>query len=237
MAIEEIGLSGYADLVGAVPARDGAIFRWPPAKPAYEVCKRGLDIAVAVLALVLLSPLLLAVAALIRLTSPGPVLFRGGVVGKDGRPFTWYKFRTMVEADDQAHRDWLRDFVMHDKPYQGGVYKLTPDPRVTVVGQFLRRFSLDELPQLYNVLRNDMSIVGPRPPIVFEYELYGHQQLRRLAVKPGITGLHQVTQRSAASFSKMLATDISYIERRSIWLDLTIMVRTVGVMASGRGAA
>lgn len=235
MAVEEIALSSVAGT--GVDLAEAQASAWPPARPVYEAAKRALDILLSILVLALLSPFMLAIALAIRLTSPGPAFYRGEVVGRGGRRFTWYKFRTMIEADDQAHRDWLRDFVMHDKPYVGGVYKLTPDPRVTVVGQFLRRFSLDELPQFYNVLRSDMSIVGPRPPITYEYDLYGPTQLRRLAVRPGITGLHQVTERSAAAFSRMLATDLDYIRRRSIGLDLAIMARTVGVMISGRGAA
>jgi lipopolysaccharide/colanic/teichoic acid biosynthesis glycosyltransferase len=186
--------------------------------------------------LVLLSPLWLLIGLVIRVTSPGPALFRATVVGKDGRQFTYYKFRSMVAGDDRHHKEWLRDFVTRDAPYRDRVYKVEADPRVTPVGRVLRRLSLDEVPQLINVLRGEMSIVGPRPPIPFEYDLYDQRARGRLAVKPGITGLYQVTARSQVPFSRMLALDLEYIERRSLWLDVGIMVRTVGVMLSGRGA-
>lgn len=203
----------------------------------YDVVKRTFDIAVSLAALVILLPIWLAIAGAIKLTSNGPVLFRGTVVGRYGRSFTWYKFRTMVVAPDHAHRDWLREFVLADRPYEGGRYKLTPDPRVTAVGAVLRRFSLDEVPQFINVLLGQMSIVGPRPPIEYEFSLYDEFRCRRLAVRPGITGLHQVTGRSLVPFSVMLATDLDYIERRSLALDLAIMARTATVMVTGRGAA
>jgi len=195
-----------------------------------------IDVAAASLALALLSPVWLVIGALIRATSSGPALFARTVVGKDGRSFTYYKFRTMRQGDDTHHRAWLREFVLRDSPYSGGDYKVRSDPRVTDVGKFLRRTSLDEVPQLLNVLRGDMSIVGPRPPIEYEYGLYDDRSKRRLAVKPGITGLYQVSARSRVPFSEMLKLDLEYIERRSIWLDLKIMLATPVVMISGRGA-
>ncbi len=158
-------------------------------------------------------------------------------MGKDGRQFTYYPFRSMVAGDDRHHREWLRQFVVHDTPYSGGSFKVLSDPRVTRVGRILRRLSLDEVPELVNVLKGDMSIVGPRPPIVFEFELYDDQAKRRLAVKPGITGLYQVSARSQVPFSQMLAIDLEYIRRRSIWLDLQIMAKTIWIMLAGRGAA
>jgi len=203
---------------------------------AYVIANRVLDVVIASAALVLLSPLWLAIAVLIRATSPGPALFRRTVVGKDGRHFTYYKFRTMVAGDDSHHREWLRGFVIRDAAYQDGYFKVIGDPRVTRVGRVLRRLSLDEVPQLINVLRGEMSIVGPRPPIAEEYALYDDRCRRRLAVKPGITGLYQVTARSRVPFSQMLAIDLDYIERRSITLDIAIMLRTIAVMVSGRGA-
>lgn len=208
----------------------------PAGRPRYAPAKWLLDVAVAGATLVLLSPIWLAIAILIRVTSPGPALYRATVVGKDGRRFTYFKFRSMIAGDDRHHREWLRDFVTRDTPYRDRVYKVEADPRVTPVGRVLRRLSLDEVPQLINVLRGEMSIVGPRPPIPFEYELYDERARRRLAVKPGITGLYQVTARSQVPFSRMLALDLEYIERRSLGLDLAIMVRTVGVMLTGRGA-
>jgi lipopolysaccharide/colanic/teichoic acid biosynthesis glycosyltransferase len=143
----------------------------------------------------------------------------------------------MVAGDDSHHRAWLREFVTRDAPYQDGTYKILGDPRVTPVGRVLRRFSLDEVPQLINVLKGDMSIVGPRPPLPLEFELYDEQARQRLAVLPGITGLYQIRARSQVPFSQMLAIDLEYVERRSLGLDLQIMMRTVGVMLAGRGAA
>lgn len=208
----------------------------PAGRPRYEAAKRLVDIVVASAAIALLSPTWLLIGILIRVTSPGPALYRATVIGKDGRPFTYYKFRSMVAGDDRHHKEWLRDFVTRDAPYREGTFKVEADPRVTPVGRVLRRLSLDEVPQLINVLRGQMSIVGPRPPIPFEYDLYDEKAKRRLAVKPGITGLYQVTARSQVPFSRMLALDLEYIERRSLWLDVDIMLRTVGVMLAGRGA-
>jgi lipopolysaccharide/colanic/teichoic acid biosynthesis glycosyltransferase len=192
-------------------------------------------------ALLLGAPLWLAIAAAIRLTSPGQVLYRGPVVGLNGRVFTYYKFRSMRAGDDSHHRQWLRDFVRTDKPFldtEGRpVYKAVNDPRVTPFGRFLRRLSLDEIPQLINVVRGEMSIVGPRPPIPAEFEVYEDAARRRLAVKPGITGLYQVTARSRVPFSRMLAIDLDYIRRRSLLLDLSVIRRTVWAMMKGEGAA
>ncbi len=208
-----------------------------PRRNGYEVGKRVIDISLSCGILLFFSPVWVVIGILIKASSPGPILYRRTVVGKDGRKFTYYKFRSMVAGDDSHHKEWLRQFITHDAPYRGGTFKVLSDPRVTRVGRILRRLSFDEVPQLINVLRGDMSIVGPRPPIVFEFELYDDQAKQRLAVKPGITGLYQVSARSQVPFSQMLAMDLDYIRRRSIWLDLQIMVRTVGVMFSGSGAA
>jgi len=208
-----------------------------PRKPGYEITKRVLDLLVAAGILALLSPLWAIIALLIRATSAGPVLYTAAVVGKDGRRFTYYKFRSMVAGDDSHHKEWLRRFVTEDAPFQDGRYKVLADPRVTPVGRILRRLSLDEVPQLINVLKGEMSVVGPRPPIPFEFSLYDQQARQRLAVKPGITGLYQVSARSQVPFSHMLAMDLDYIWHRSIRLDLQIMVKTVWIMLTGRGAA
>ncbi len=213
----------------------------PGAQAWYPAVKRALDLVVAGAVLVIGAPLWLAVAAAIRLTSPGPALYRGPVVGLDGHVFTYYKFRSMRPGDDSHHREWLRDFVRADRPFldtEGEpVYKAVNDNRITPVGRFLRRFSLDEVPQLINVVIGDMSIVGPRPPIPAEFEVYDEAARRRLTVKPGITGLYQVTARSRVPFSEMLAIDMDYIRRRSLGLDLSIMLRTVGAVLQGEGAA
>jgi lipopolysaccharide/colanic/teichoic acid biosynthesis glycosyltransferase len=224
-------------------AADGAVagrslpYRWAPPKPLFDPLKRCFDIAIATAALVVLSPVWIAIGVLIKLSSPGPILFASTVVGRDGKRFTWYKFRSMLDGDDTHHTNWLKEFVQNDTPFNGRLYKVHPDPRVTKIGALLRRFSLDEVPQFINVLRGEMSVVGPRPPILFEYNLYDDDKKRRLALRPGITGLYQVTGRSYKPFSGMLATDLDYIRRRSLLLDLKIMVRTVGVMISGKGAA
>jgi len=183
----------------------------------------------------------LVIGLVIRVTSPGPALYSRQVVGKDGRYFTYYKFRSMRAGDDSHHREWLRDFVSSDKAYgeQDGtpIFKAIDDSRVTPIGKWLRRSSLDEIPQLINVVRGEMSLVGPRPPIVAEYELYDADMRRRLAVRPGITGYYQVSARSQVPFSRMLALDCEYIARRSLLLDVRIIARTPFAMIKGSGAA
>jgi lipopolysaccharide/colanic/teichoic acid biosynthesis glycosyltransferase len=205
--------------------------------PAYERVKLLLDFSVAAAVLALLSPLWLVIAVAIRMTSPGPVLFRRTVIGRGGRPFVYFKFRSMVAGDDHHHRAWLEEFVRNDRPYKDGQFKVANDPRVTRVGRVLRRTSLDEIPQLLNVLRGEMSVIGPRPPIEHEFALYDDRARQRLLVKPGITGLYQVTARSAVPFSQMVAIDLDYINRRSLKLDAWILFQTLGAVWKGGGAA
>jgi lipopolysaccharide/colanic/teichoic acid biosynthesis glycosyltransferase len=207
-----------------------------PRKEPYETIKRILDVAIAIVALVVLSPVWLLIALLVKATSPGPAFFRNTMVGRGGRLFSYHKFRTMVAGDDSHHRQWLKEFVTKDAPYKDGRFKVDADPRRTSIGKFLRRTSLDEIPQLIDVLKGDMSLVGPRPPILYEFEVYDEHARARLAVRPGITGLYQVTARSAVPFSQMLAIDLDYIERRSLWLDLKVIVSTPWVMLTGKGA-
>jgi lipopolysaccharide/colanic/teichoic acid biosynthesis glycosyltransferase len=207
-----------------------------PRKEPYEIIKRILDVVIALVALVLFSPVWVVIALLVKATSPGPVFFRNTMVGRGGHLFRYHKFRTMVAGDDSHHREWLREFVTKDAPYKGGRFKVDADPRRTPVGKFLRRTSLDEIPQLIDVLMGDMSVVGPRPPVLYEFEVYDEHARSRLAVRPGITGLYQVTARSTVPFSQMLAIDLDYIERRSLWLDLKIIVSTPWVMLTGKGA-
>ncbi|TAK62959.1 MAG: sugar transferase [Dehalococcoidia bacterium] len=198
----------------------------------YELITAVYGRLIALTAIVVLAPLWFVIAITIKLTSPGPVLFRTPIIGRGGRPFVYNKFRTMrIGGDDAGHRRWVRAWVYADRPYAHDddgrpVFKLTNDPRVTRVGRWLRRASLDEMPQLINVLRGDMNIVGPRPPVVYEYGLYGPQARGRVAVKPGITGLYQVRRRGRATFSEMLELDLDYVRRRSLWLDLCIIART-----------
>jgi lipopolysaccharide/colanic/teichoic acid biosynthesis glycosyltransferase len=194
--------------------------------------------------LVLFSPLWLAIAAAIKLSSRGPVLFTRVAIGRGEQPFTYYKFRTMYHRnDDSAHRAFLEQNIKENKPFaverdpvsgdERPVFKVVGDPRVTPIGRLLRRLSLDEIPQLLNVLRGEMSLVGPRPPIEFEYQFYDEAARARLAVLPGLTGLAQVRGRGRLSFKEMVALDLDYIRRRSLLLDLQIMIATVSVMCRG----
>jgi lipopolysaccharide/colanic/teichoic acid biosynthesis glycosyltransferase len=200
-----------------------------------------IDVCLAIAVLLVLSPLWVAIALAIRYSSSGPVLFRrGDVVGKDGRTFTIFKFRTMYDQCDQApHLNALARFVAGEAPDSDGsvpVFKVVNDQRVTPVGRWLRRSGLDEIPQLLNVIRGEMSIVGPRPSIETECASYTDSQRRRLVVRPGITGLYQTTARGRVPLAEMIRIDLRYIDSRSLWLDLLIMGRTLPVMLSGRGS-
>ena len=201
----------------------------PPSPPfVHSGAKRALDLIVSVLALLLGAPLFAAVAVAVRLTSPGPVFFRQRRAGLRGEPFTVLKFRTMWDGASEApHRDYVSSLVRgrNDTP-RDGIFKLVGDRRVTRVGRVLRRTGLDELPQLLNVLRGEMSVVGPRPPLEYEVELYEPWQLERLAVKPGLTGLWQVSGRNALDYVDMCTKDIEYIRQWSFASDLAIVART-----------
>lgn len=195
-------------------------------------------LAAAVL-LVLLSPALFAIFLAVRLSSPGPVLFRQERLGLQRRPFAMLKFRTMQAAnDDSAHRDYVTRLLAGTPAHGGqhGVYKLTADPRVTTVGRFLRRTSFDELPQLINVIRGDMALVGPRPVLDWEADMFPAWAAPRFKVRPGMTGLWQVSGRSAVDYKTALRIDIDYVQRRSLVLDLEILVRT-GWVLLGRSVA
>ena len=198
------------------------------------------EATVAALLIVLLAPLLLAVAVAVRLSSPGPVLFRQERLGAGRRPFSLIKFRTMaVDNDDRAHREYVTALLTsRDAPHGGeeGVYKLAADPRITRVGAVLRCTSLDELPQLFNVLRGDMAFVGPRPVLAWEAELFPPWAAPRFDVRPGLTGLWQVRGRSALSYSDALALDVVYRSRRSLRLDLSILLRTPLALLDRRAA-
>ena len=192
--------------------------------------KRLLDIVGAIVGLVLLSPLLLAIALLVRVREGSPVLFRQTRVGRHGRPFTIYKFRTMVpDAEDQF------ESVRHLNERNGAAFKATRDPRVTPMGGWLRKTSIDELPQLWNVLEGAMSLVGPRPPLPDEVAQYDIWHRRRLSMRPGVTGLWQVEARRAPEFEQWVERDLNYIDSWTLWLDLKILVRTVPAVLSGKG--
>lgn len=192
--------------------------------------KRVLDIILAFIAILVILPVLVLIAIAILMDSPGPVLYKSERVGKRGRLFKCFKFRTMV-ADAEARRSEISALNERD----GILFKASNDPRITPLGRFLRKYSLDELPQFFNVLRGEMSLVGPRPPIASEVERYELAHLRRLEVLPGLTGLWQIQARRNGSFERYIALDTAYIENWSFWLDLTILIRTVGVVLGGTG--
>lgn len=193
--------------------------------------KRALDVTMSTSALILLSPLLLAAAIAIKLDSKGPVLYISDRIGKKGCVFRFIKFRTMV-VDAESRRDQLTHLNERD----GVLFKIADDPRITKLGKILRKYSLDELPQLLNVLRGDMSMVGPRPPLAAEVREYTLSHLRRLEVKPGITGLWQVQARQDPSFDSYISLDLEYIENWTILLDIEIMFRTISVVITGTGS-
>jgi lipopolysaccharide/colanic/teichoic acid biosynthesis glycosyltransferase len=219
------------------PGSLGAVAR--ASNPALAV-KRSIDVLVSALGLVVLSPFLLLIAVAVRLESHGPALFRQVRLGRNGQPFTFYKFRTMVDGNDPSvHRRYVERLITRpSEELKGdtGSFKLEHDPRVTKVGGFLRRTSLDELPQLLNVLNGEMSLVGPRPPLVYEAELYSERASRRLECAPGITGLWQVSGRCLTTFEEMVELDIEYIENWSLGLDMAIIARTLPAVINGGGA-
>ena len=194
-----------------------------------------IDLVLGAAALIVLSPILALVAIIIRLDSSGPALFRQTRIGFGRRPFEMWKFRTMVRgAPDDPHRDLVVRLVRgcgHDEPELGAgmtqpIYKLAHDPRITRIGRWLRSTSLDELPQLFNVLRGEMSLVGPRPPVLYEYEAYDVWQLERFEMPQGMTGLWQVSGRNRLNYRRMFELDIAYVQNWSVWLDLRILAQT-----------
>ncbi len=193
--------------------------------------KRLVDIMLSSLILIAISPMLLAIAIAIKFDSPGPIFYISERIGKKGRVFGCFKFRTMVSDAEKRRAE-----ILHMNERNGVLFKITNDPRITRLGRFLRKYSLDELPQFFNVLHGDMSIVGPRPPIASEVQEYKLSQLRRLDVTPGITGLWQVQARQDPSFDSYISLDVTYIENWSVWLDFKIILRTIGVVIAGTGS-
>lgn len=226
------------DQIGVLPMI--RLFREPLSSSA-RILKRTFDFATSALAILLLFPLWLLLAILIKLDSRGPIFYTQERVGMDGRLFLLYKFRTMIaDADPELHREYQRAFIAGRAEANLGdaqkpTYKLFADPRITRVGKFLRRTSLDEVPQLINVLMGDMSIVGPRPPIPYEVEAYELWHRKRLDMKPGLTGLWQVSGRNRLPFEEMVRLDLFYIENWSLLLDLKIILRTGFVMIGREG--
>jgi exopolysaccharide biosynthesis polyprenyl glycosylphosphotransferase len=210
--------------------------------PVREAIKRGLDILGSLALLAVLSPLFLLIAILVKLKSPGPVFFRQDRIGQGAKPFTMFKFRTMhVDADRSLHHEFVTRFIQSSGQSaelgENELFKIKNDPRVTPIGRILRRTSLDELPQFWNVLRGDMSLVGPRPPLAYELEQYRSWHWRRvLDAKPGITGLWQVVGRSRTSFDDMVRLDLRYVRTCSLTTDIKILLATPRAVVSGKGA-
>jgi lipopolysaccharide/colanic/teichoic acid biosynthesis glycosyltransferase len=195
-------------------------------------CKRSFDVLGSLALLLLFSPLLLLIALLVWIEDGGPVFFAQTRVGQYGREFIMYKFRSMcLEAEER-----LKELLRQNQHKEGVTFKIKDDPRITCVGRWLRKFSFDELPQLYNVLIGDMSLVGPRPPLPREVAMYSLAHRRRLATKPGITCIWQISGRANIDFSGQVRLDVAYIENQSFWSDLQILARTVPAVLSGKGA-
>jgi len=236
MIMEAHGLTREAQHEGAVaPAATAP--RWQAA------IRRGVDLVLSSALIVAFSPLLLGVAIAIRLDSRGPVFFRQRRVGLKQREFTLFKFRSMrVDADPRGHREYVTALIKGQAEAQSesdrkDLYKLAVDDRITPVGRWIRRWSVDELPQLFNVVLGNMSLVGPRPAISYEVDEYPAWYLQRFSVKPGLTGLWQVSGRNERTYEEMVRLDVEYVERRSLWLDFSILFKTPWTVLSRKGAA
>ena len=221
-----------------------------PADRNYHILKRGLDIVVSLAALPFLAPIFVVIAIAIKVSSKGPVLFRQERFGLQLKPFTFYKFRSMyADSDHTVHKAYVSRLIAGRSDTGNGtgngtglrekthIFKITGDPRITPLGRLLRRTSLDELPQLWNVLKGEMSLVGPRPCIHYELEQYTDwHKLRLIDAKPGMTGLWQVAARNRVEFDEMVKLDLDYVNQRSFWLDIRILLRTPRAVISGQGA-
>lgn len=198
----------------------------------YEICKRGIDIIGAGSGLLLLSPVIAIVSCAVKFTSKGPIFFSQKRVGKNGQLFDMYKFRSMV-----VNAEELKEKLAHQNEMSGPMFKMKDDPRVTNVGKFIRKTSLDELPQLWNVLKGDMSLVGPRPSLPKEVKQFEKWMYKRLTVKPGLTCYWQVNGRNSIDFEDWMKLDISYIEDRNLWIDIKLIFKTVFVLFGDKNAA
>jgi lipopolysaccharide/colanic/teichoic acid biosynthesis glycosyltransferase len=218
-----------------------------PPKPRWiqDLLKRGIDVVGSLLGLILFFPLMFVIGLAVKIDSPGPIFFRQMRVGRKGLQFLFLKFRSMYwNVDDRIHRDYVTDLIggnlekINQGEAENPFFKMKSDSRVTRVGKIIRGLSLDELPQFYNVLKGDMSLVGPRPPIPYEIEKYGSWHLRRiLEVRPGITGLWQVSGRSKLNFDQMVRLDLRYVNNWTLWLDLKILLKTIWVVFYRKSAA
>lgn len=203
-----------------------------PRLPAWQaLVKRAVDMLVSLAVMPVLLPLGLIVGLALRLDSPGPILFRQTRIGKNGKPFTMYKFRSMFKDADK-----IREEMDSLNEASGPIFKIKKDPRITRVGAILRKTSLDEIPQFMNVLKGDMSLVGPRPPLPNEVQEYNQYQRGRLAVTPGLTCLWQISGRSSIGFDQWVELDLEYIRNQSLWLDFKIVLKTIPVIVRGTGA-
>ncbi len=210
--------------------------------PGYLRAKRMFDILFTLLILIPLCVVIVIVAVLIRIDSKGPIFFRQKRIGLNGAEFYMFKFRSMyMNADDSTHREAIKKYmngaILNGNTDMNNMYKLVDDPRVTRVGRFIRKTSIDELPQFFNVLRGEMTLVGPRPPLPYEVEEYSPRDCMRLSGKPGLTGTWQVYGRSRVTFEKMVEMDLEYLEQQSILEDLKLIALTLPVMLKGRGGA
>lgn len=227
--------SGYRTAAALSGALDGGTAPALPARGVNGPLKRAFDIAASLLLLIVLAPLFALLWLAVRLCDGAPVFFCQERIGRGRKPFRFWKFRTMQpDADKEAgaHKAYVQDMIAGraKRDAKSGLYKLVGDPRVTRLGRVLRRFSLDELPQLWNVLKGEMSLVGPRPPVDYEVEGYGARHLRRFEARPGLSGLWQVSGRNRLGFEEMVELDLHYIEHWSPWLDLRIVAKTVVVV-------
>ncbi len=206
---------------------------------SYLPLKRVLDFTAAIFLLLLFAPLILTIIVAIKIQSPGPVIFKQNRIGLHGRPFTMLKFRSMhTHNNPQVHQEHVKRLIQQNlSPKELGAtsLKLKTDQRITPIGKWIRALSLDELPQLINVLKGEMSIVGPRPPMPYEYDLFKEWHKQRQDVLPGLTGLWQVTARNEVPFDDMVRMDLQYIEQMNLWQDLRIMILTPVVMVKGKG--
>jgi exopolysaccharide biosynthesis polyprenyl glycosylphosphotransferase len=235
---ESMNIRAALEHIGGMP-----LFRLHTVQPKgwQFALKHALDRLVAAALILLLSPLLIGATLAVRLSSPGPIFFRQRRIGRDGRAFTVNKFRSMyVDSDERPHREYVQSLIASgndvDRPGDG-LYKLGGDARVTRVGACIRRWSLDELPQLWNVVRGDMSLVGPRPVLAYEVDTYPEWYQHRFAVKPGMTGLWQVSGRNERTYEEMVRLDCEYVDAQSLWLDVRILLRTVITVLRREGVA
>jgi len=206
----------------------------------FNKIKHGLDALITLLLFLLLLPLFMVIGISIKLSSPGPVFYRAKAIGKNGKQFIMYKFRSMkVENGCDVHKNYVTKLIkgeIRGEGDEGQAFKITDDPRITFVGKLLRKFSLDELPQLINVLKGDMSLVGPRPCLPYEFEVYKDWHKKRLSIRPGISGLWQIAGRSAVTFEDMVMLDLYYIYNRSVLMDMNVLYETFFAVVSKRGA-